>query len=118
MIDVELQHRERHAGDEAAAELIADRQVARQSRERAGRALLQAPLERVADAQHQLAHRPRLGDVVVGAFREPLLLVRRGGLGGEHDDRDAAREEVPAQLTAGFVAVHLRHHDVEQHEVG
>ena len=38
-------------------------------------------------------------------------------LGGEHDDRDEARRVRGAQPPQGLVAVHARHHDVEQDDV-
>ena len=42
------------------------------------------------DAAAELAHRERLGDVVVGAELEAEHLVDLLGLGGEHDDRHGA----------------------------
>src|SRR6185295_7120659 len=48
-VDVELEHRERHAVTDAALELLVDRDVAGQPGERAGRALAAAPLEQVVD---------------------------------------------------------------------
>ena len=63
----------------------------------------------------ELAHRERLGDVVVGAELEPEDLVDLLALGAEHDDRDplALRAQAPADLEA----VHLRQHHVEHDEV-
>ena len=103
---------------EPAADLVVDRVVAGQARERAGRALLLAPLEDVADAQHELAAVPRLGDVVVRAALEPVNLRGDVRARGEHHDRDVAGAELGAHLPADVVAVEERHHDVEEHEVG
>ena len=68
------------------------------------------------DARHQLAHRERLAQVVVGADLEAehaveLLLARR------HED-DRQRLGPRAQPAAQFEAVHPRQADVEDHEVG
>ena len=45
--------------------------------------------------------------------RELLLIAARG----DHHDRQEARARVVAEPPADLIAVHLRHHDVEQHEV-
>ena len=66
------------------------------------------------DAAAELAHRERLGDVVVGAELEAEDLVDLLRLGGQHDDRHrAARPQAPADLEA----VDARHHHVEDDEV-
>ena len=57
-----------------------------------------------------------LGDVVGGAGLEALLAVALHRLGGERDDRQRAELRVVADLPHRLVAVHLRHHDVHQHE--
>ncbi len=90
-----------------------------QPRERADGALGLRPLDLVLDPLRQLAVAlPRLADVVVRALAEPLEPVVLFLLGGQHDDRDVARAVVRAQAMAGLEAVHARHHDVEEHEVG
>ena len=77
------------------------------------RAMPGAP-QRGLHARAELAHRERLGDVVVGAELEPEDLVDLLGLGGEHDDRDRrARAQAPADLEP----VDLRQHHVEHDEV-
>src|SRR4051794_3730097 len=71
--------------------------------------------ERRLHARAELAHRERLGDVVVGAELEPEDLVDLLRLGREHDDRHglALRPQAPADLQA----VHARQHHVQDHEV-
>src|SRR5206468_6899975 len=68
-----------------------------------------------ADAHlaHQVEAAERLGDVVVCAHRETLLDVRGRGLGGQEDDRQAARRRLRPDMAQDLVAVNVRHHDVE-----
>ena len=66
------------------------------------------------DAAAELAHRERLGDVVVGADLEPGDLVGLAALRGQHDDRHLAAR---AQLAADLDAVELGQHQVEDDEV-
>ena len=68
------------------------------------------------DAHEQVAVVERLHQVVVGAGLEPDALVHDVAFRGQEDDRDAA----PARThpLAHVVAVHARHHDVEQQQVG
>jgi hypothetical protein len=68
------------------------------------------------DSRKQLRVVERLRHEVVGAGldrRELLLFAARG----DHHDRQEARGLVVAEPPADLVAVHLRHHDIEQHEV-
>src|SRR5438045_2930309 len=68
-----------------------------------------------ADAGHQLARAERLRQVVVAAELEPEDTVDLLVLRGEKDDRHVrAAPQPPADLGA----VELRHHDVEDDEVG
>ena len=67
------------------------------------------------DAGHQLAGVEGLGHIVIGAQLQADDLVHVVGAGGEDDDGDVARL---AQLAADLEAVHLRHHDVEDDQVG
>ena len=69
------------------------------------------------DAREQLAHGEGLDDVVVGAELEAEHAVDLLGLGGQHDDGDAARLRVGLETAADFEAVDFGQHDVEQHEV-
>ena len=57
-------------------------------------------------------------DVIHRADLKSVLLVLRVDLGGEKDHRNVARHRVCLQSAAHLVAVHARHHDVEQHDVG
>ena len=73
-----------------------------------------APQRRL-HARAELAHRERLGDVVVRAELEPEDLVDLLGLRGEHDDRH--RLALGAQAPADLEAVHPRQHHVEHDEI-
>ena len=66
------------------------------------------------DPAAELAHRERLGDVVVGPHLEAEDLVDLVVLGGEHDDRHLA---AAAQPPADLDPVELRQHDVEHDQV-
>ena len=70
------------------------------------------------DAREQLAHGEGLDDVVIGTELEAEHAVNLLGLGGQHDDGDAARLRVGFELAADFESVDFGQHDVEQHEVG
>ena len=63
----------------------------------------------------ELAHRERLGDVVVRAELEAEDLVDLLGLGREHDDRHGLA--LGAQAPADLEAVHARQHHVEDDQV-
>ena len=88
----------------------------------------QAPRPRGArDAgRHQLAH---LGQQLLAAVRallenllhvpvEPLAVLGGQVLGGDHHDRDGPPGLVAAELGDELEAVHLRHHQVEQDQLG
>ncbi len=92
--------------------------------------LLQTPrlrLDRVVqrlDPQHRPHPRrqrgmvDRLGQVIVAAAFEPGDDVRSIGFGRDEDHRDKRQRRVALQLLDGFDAVELRHHDVEQYQIG
>ena len=80
----------------------------------AGRGAHRRAAQRRLDAAAELAHRERLGDVVVGAELEAEHLVDLLGLGRQHDDRHRARG---AQPPAHLEAVEVGHHHVEHDEV-
>src|SRR5579862_4556702 len=76
-----------------------------------------APQSRVEphpQQRQQLVGIHRLGDVIRRAGLQTLLAVAFHGLRGERDDRQAAEARILADEPHGFVAVHLRHHDVHQ----
>jgi hypothetical protein len=74
-------------------------------------------LERRAHARDQLDAVERLADVVVGArqkgIRQAVHVIERR----DHDDRSVDIARIGADARAGLDPVHLRHHDVEQHDV-
>ena len=118
--DLELDERQLRlvAADPDRALGEVDPQLADDERRLVGRGLgrpahLGAP-QRGLDPARELAHRERLGDVVVGAELEPDDLVDLLGLGGQHDDRDRAAAAQPA---ADLEPVDPRQHQVEHDEV-
>jgi hypothetical protein len=76
-----------------------------------------APENRL-DAQHQLARRERLDDVVVRPQLEADHAVGLGAARGQHDDRDAAGLLLLAQDAGHLGAGEGREHQVEHHQVG
>jgi len=60
----------------------------------------------------------RLDDVIGGADIEPVLFGLHVAERGDENHRNVLRAGVRAQSFHDFVAVHLRHHHVEQDQVG
>ena len=60
----------------------------------------------------------RLGQEVVGAGLQAAHLLLRLVQRGDHHHRDVAGRRVFLQFAAADIAVHARHHDVEQDQVG
>jgi hypothetical protein len=71
-----------------------------------------------ADPGDEHGRLDRLGDEVGGAFADAALLLLGVVHGGDENHRDVAGQRVLAQFGEHHVAVHVRHHDVEQDEVG
>src|SRR5262245_5057494 len=69
-------------------------------------------------AGQQLVGIERLAHIVHGAQFEPLDDVGSLGLGRQEDDRNLAPLLGGLKLPASLKAVHLRHHNVQQDEVG
>src|SRR5262249_1660006 len=70
------------------------------------------------NARAELAWREGLGDVVVGAELEAEHLVTFLDAPGHHDHGDRARLRIFLQSPADLPTVEVRHHDVDQHDVG
>src|SRR5713101_5802208 len=70
-----------------------------------------------ADELQELVDIDRLGKVVRRARDDALVPILLEGLGGDGDDRQRLVGRVLADRLHGLVAVHLRHHDVQQHQV-
>ena len=68
------------------------------------------------DVHHQLAWVEGLDHIVVAPGCEPDALVHDVPFGRQEDDR--YRDAPGAQFAAGGEAVHLRHHDVHDDEIG
>ena len=60
----------------------------------------------------------RLGDEVDRAHFETARFLRRVVVRGDEDDRNVARVVLALEPAADFVAVHVGHHHVQQHQVG
>jgi len=75
-------------------------------------------LEVAADAGLDRRDVEGLGDVVDHSPLEPPGLVLPAVLGGEEDDRNVLQRGILLQTAADLVAIHLRHHDVQQDQVG
>ena len=60
----------------------------------------------------------RFGDVICGAQLETVFLIRGLVHRRQEDDRHIFGRFIFLQSAADLVAVHLRHHDVEQDQVG
>jgi len=58
-----------------------------------------------------------LGDVVHGPEFQPLGFIAHFGLGGQEDDGDVTRGGIGLESSADLIAVHFRHHDIEQNQV-
>lgn len=71
-----------------------------------------------ADPGDEHGRLDRLGDEVGGAFADAALLLLGVVHGGDENHRDVAGGRVVLQFGENLVAVHLRHHHVEQDEVG
>ncbi len=69
------------------------------------------------DARQQLRRVDRLGHEVGGAGGERVLPVVRTGQAALHQDRQVLPGRIGPDLTADLEPVHLRHHQVEQHQV-
>ncbi len=68
-------------------------------------------------ARHQRRLVDGLGQIFVGPRLEPRDDVPRVGFRRDEDDRHERKRRIVLQQAADVEAVHLRHHDVEQHEV-
>ena len=88
---------------------------------KAGHAHRRRPRGCVGGCKHaldQLVRAEGFGDVVVGADLAAELLIDLPSLCGEQDDGDVLGGGIVLDHAAGLVAVELRHHDVEDDEVG
>lgn len=75
------------------------------------------PLQRSLHPSHQVVRLERLGDEIAGARSKRVgdeLVVR---VGADHDDLDAGGGGIALDLGTHRDAAHLRHGDVEQHQV-
>ena len=122
------------AGDDQLGELWREEALEPAQALELGHLLLHPMLERVVqlaqlvvkrfDAEQrahpgeQLRLIDRLGQEVVGASLDALHALLGGIERGDHHDRQHGRGRVVANLPAHLVAAHLRHHHVEQHQVG
>src|SRR5690606_37532984 len=69
------------------------------------------------DERYELVDVERLWNVVVGSGRETLLAVVRHRLRRQRDDGQPLPLRTAPDLAHRFEPVHLRHHDIHQHEI-
>src|SRR6201991_2128690 len=74
--------------------------------------------EHVVDLHHQVVLLVGLADVALHANVEGALAVLLASARGDHDDRDIAQARIGLHVRGELVAVHARHLDVQQHQVG
>jgi len=72
----------------------------------------------VSDARDERQVVDRFGEEIVGAGFEPLQQIAGLIERGDHDHGDMLRPEIRLEPPADFEAVHARHHDVEEDDVG
>src|SRR5690606_41682019 len=70
------------------------------------------------DVVDQLTLLVRLAEIALDANLECALPVLLARARGDHDDGDAAQARVRFHVRGQLIAVHARHLDVQQHEVG
>src|SRR5690606_29701396 len=75
-------------------------------------------LQQLLHVAHQLRLLVRLAEVAVDAEVERALAVLLAGTRGDHHDQHVAQSWVGLHVLGQLVAVHPRHLDVEQHQVG
>ena len=78
---------------------------------------LTAPLKLDPQNSEELVHVDRLRYVIGGARLQTLLAVALHRLRGDRDYRQGPERVVATDLAHGLVAVHPRHHNVDQHRV-
>ena len=94
-----------------------DAQVARRLRPQApGVQHLLRPQQR-AEPGEQQAIIDRLGQEVVRPRLQPAHALGLVGQGGDHHDRHMGRARLRLQAPADLIAIHARHHDVEQDHI-
>src|SRR5690606_15046540 len=74
--------------------------------------------QQVVHVSHQVEFLVRLAQVTLGADFEGALAMLFAGTRGDHHDRHVAEARVGAHRGGQLVAVHARHLDVQQHQVG
>ena len=70
------------------------------------------------DESDEFRHLEGLHEECLGAERHAVFLIGLEGFRAAHKDSDSLRLRRCAKCPEDFDAVQLRHHDVEQHEVG
>src|SRR5690348_15276537 len=75
-------------------------------------------LQHLGDLQQQFRLLVGLSEVSIHADVERALAVLVAAARGDHDDRHVAQPRVGLHVSGQLVAVHARHLDVQQHQVG
>jgi hypothetical protein len=87
-------------------------------RPQARRASVRTAFEALVDAGQQVVFVVGFAHVEIHADFLGMQAVLVGGARGDHDDRDVPQALVAANVARQFEAVHARHFDVQQHDVG
>ena len=74
-------------------------------------------LQAGADARFEQSRLERLGQVILRAHPDAAHDRVQLAQSRNHDDRNVAQGFIGLEALEHFVAIHFRHHDVEQHEV-
>ena len=74
-------------------------------------------LQASADARFEQSRLERLGQVILRAHPDAAHDRVQLAQSRNHDDRNVAQGFIGLEALKHFVAIHFRHHDVEQHEV-
>ena len=75
--------------------------------------------EHLFDTIHKILRTERLGNVVIHLCNvKTEYTVDALGLGRDNDDRDILRFFVGFHLLVYFPTIHIRHHQVQQHQIG
>ena len=118
VIEVDIDQGEGHRLRKLALQLGLKQQVAGQASKRVTHGELVGAAQVAADAGQQHVDIVGLHNIIVGARVEAYHHLGRGATGGEDDHRQVRGACIVAQLADRLKAVHQRHHEVDQQQVG
>src|SRR5690606_10007366 len=118
VVQVAVDEGEHLARGDPILDLLGDAEVAREPRQRRQVAGGLGAAQDRLDPGHEFGDVEGLGDVIVRAQLEAAYPVLGQAAGGEEDDRGVAGGGVTSNPVESGEAVHPRHHDVEEDQVG